>query len=465
MFKHIQNRILFSYFLVLLTCFLIVLVTTSLFIRKTYFSYALNDLKDDAGLFIDEFTKDAIIRKDTNFLKKIVNKAEKDYVIEIFDREGTISVNSDGRDILGRQDFSQEEFKVVPSKGYGYAVREGRDGVKTVYVAISILEDDNQIGFVRISTPLLYIEKTINRLRFYVILIFILAMAISFLVSFFLSKGISSPLLEITKVAKNVSSGNLQNRVEIRKRGDEIGILVSAFNEMIERLKDFQEERKNILTNISHELMTPITSIRGFTEILYDGKVKDKEGIEECLEVIKKESNYLEALIEELRLISRIDVLSMKYDFKPLRIIDVVLDAEETLSVNVQEKNIKVDNDFMKDCPYINGDYNALRQVFVNLLDNAIKYSFVNQKIIVCIKKTGSFLKIVVKDHGIGIGVQDREKIFERFYRIEDESHTEKGIGLGLAIVREILHAHNATIKVESQINEGSQFIINFPVS
>ncbi len=463
MFNRIQNKILFSYIVVLISCFLVVLIAASLFIRKTYFSYALNDLKGDAGLFIDEFTKDAITNKNIDFLKKIIKKQGKNYSIDIFDSQGVFLAGSEHMD-LKRQEFEQPEFKIAPSKGYGYAIRLKEDKVKTIYAAIPIIENGNWIGFIRISTSISYIEKTIYRLRSYVIFIFIFSIPISFLISIFLARTISRPLIEMTKVAKKISSGDLNSRVIIKRRKDEIGILVNTFNEMVDRLKAIHDERKTLFDNISHELMTPITTIRGFVETICEGKVKDKKVTEECFELIKKESDYLEGLIEELQFVSQIDGLSVKYDFKPLKITEVILDVEDTISIKAREKNINIHNDFVEEYPYIKGDYRTLRRVFINLLDNAVKYSFEGSKIFVSARRMDKFLKVMIEDQGIGIDPRYKEKIFERFYRIEDDSRSCKGLGLGLSIVKEILNAHGACIEIDSQPNKGSKFTITFSI-
>lgn len=463
MFRHIKNKILVSYVVVLLSCFLIVLITTSLFIRKGYFSYVLEDLKDDANFFADELTAQAIKDEDAQYLNKIVRRAGQSYRVDILDTQGNILANSKGSSAERLQDLAQKEFKDIHLKGYGYVIREEKAGPGYIYLAIPIKQNNVLAGFVRISTPVAYIEKAIAKLQIYVVSIFILAIAISFLISFILSRNISSPLVEMAEVAKEVSAGNLQKKVRVKGRHDEIGILVSAFNNMIEHLRGIMEERKDILNNIAHELMTPITAIQGFAETLSDGKINDKKEIEDCLGVIKKESNYLEGLIEELRLLSKIDAMSMRYEFHPVDITEIILDAEKSLSVKAKEKDMRIDNDFIKYLPRINADYKALRQVFINLLDNAIKYSSSGRRIEVSAVLAGKSVKAIVKDEGIGIKPQDKERIFERFYRVEDELRREKGLGLGLAIVKEILSSHKAAIEVESRLHSGSQFIITFP--
>jgi signal transduction histidine kinase len=463
MFNRIQNRILFSYIVVLISCFVVVLIAASLFIHKTYFSYALNDLKDDAGLFIDESTKEAMINKDMDFLRKIIRKQGEDYSIGIFDSQGALLAGS-GDMNLKRQGSEQPEFKIAHSKGYGYAIRPGKDKVKTVYVAIPVIENGSWIGFVRISTPISYIEKAIYQLMNYVIFIFIFSIPISFLISVFLARNISHPLIEMTKVAKKISSGDLNSHVSIKRRKDEIGILVNTFNEMVDKLRAIHNERKTLFDNISHELMTPITTIRGFVETIYEGKVKDGKVIKECFELIKKESDYLERLIEELQFISQVDGLSVKYDFKPLKIAEVILDVEDTISVKAREKNINIHNDFIEECPYVKGDYKTLRKVFINLMDNAVKYSAENCEIFVSMRRMDRFLKVMIEDQGIGIDPRHKEKIFERFYRIEDDAMSNKGLGLGLSIVKEILNAHRTCIEIDSQPGKGSKFTIAFPI-
>ncbi len=463
MFRRLHNRILASYFLVLLSCFAITLVTSSLFIRSAYFSYVFEDLKNDAGLFVDEHTRAAIEAKDMPALKEILSRAEQGYTVDIVGRDGLLLASSQGAQSLDAAVTPTGEFVIKPAKGFGYSVRRHDNGIKTVYAVIPVVKDGERIGFVRISTPVLYIEKTIHKLQLFVVLIFLLAIAGSSTVGFFLSRGISAPLLAMTRVAREVSSGNLHSRVAIEAKSDEIGVLVNAFNEMIAKLEMVQERRKDILGNISHELMTPITSIRGFVETLYDGRIQDKGKIEECLEVIKNESQHLEELIEELRFISRVDAFSVKYDFAPLNITDVILEAEKALSVKAQSKAIAITNDFPGGSFLISGDYKALRQVFVNLLDNAIKYSFNGTTILVSLKKTDAALSVIISDEGIGIDKGEQEKIFERFYRVKDQPHAEKGLGLGLAIVREILNAHHADVAVTGRLNKGSQFSVTFP--
>lgn len=464
MFKHIKNKILFSYVVVLLSCFLIVLITTSLFIRKGYFSYVLEDLKDDANFFADELTAQAIKDEDAQYLNKIVRRAGQSYRVDILDTQGNILANSKGSSAERLQDLAQKEFKDIRVKGYGYVIREEKAGPEYIYLAIPIKQNNVLAGFVRISTPVAYIEKAIAKLQIYVVSIFVLAIAISFVISFILSRNISSPLVEMAEAAREVSSGNLRKKVRVKARPDEIGILVSAFNNMIEHLRGITEERKDILNNIAHELMTPITAIQGFAEILSDGKINDKKEIEDCLGVIQKESTYLEGLIEELRLLSKIDAMSMRYEFHPVDIAGIILDAEKSLSLKAKEKDMRVDNDFIKDLPLISVDYKAIRQVFVNLLDNAIKYSSPGKRILVSAGPAGKSVRVIVKDEGIGMRPQDKERIFERFYRVEDDSHREKGLGLGLAIVKEILSSHNAAVEVESRPYKGSQFIVTFPL-
>lgn len=464
MFKHIKNKILFSYVVVLLSCFLIVLITTSLFIRKRYFAYVLEDLRDDAGFFADELTARAVKDRDLEYLKKIVRKAEQSYGMDILDARGNILADSKGRNAKSFEDLNRPEFKDIPAKGYGYVIRQEKDFSKTIYLALPIARDDQSAGFVRISAPVAYIEKTIAKLQIYVVSIFIVAIAISFVISFILSRNISSPLVEMAEVAREVSAGNLRKKVRVKARPDEIGILVSAFNNMIEHLRGITEERKDILNNIAHELMTPITAIQGFAEILSDGKINDKKEIEDCLGVIQKESVYLEGLIEELRLLSKIDAMSMRYEFHPVDIAGIILDAEKSLSLKAKEKDIRVDIDFIKDLPRISADYKAIRQVFINLLDNAIKYSPQGRRILVSAGAAGKSVRVIVKDEGVGMKPQDKERIFERFYRVEDDSHREKGLGLGLAIVKEILSSHSAVVEVESQPYKGSQFIVTFPL-
>lgn len=464
MFRHIHHRILFSYFTVILIYSLIIFLVISLFIRRTYFTFLIKDLKDDAKLFIDYPTKEALLKRDREFLNKIVAKAEENCTVEILDSKGTVLANSENRGIGYVRDLNVEEFNGLPLKEYGYSIRRGNENFDIIYVAVPIIDRDSVIGFVRVTTPLIYFENTIKKLKRYIISIFVITIIILFFISALFARNISFPLLEMARATKDISSGIFDREISVRSR-DEVGVLADSFNNMTRRLKRFETERKRLVNNISHELMTPLTTIRGFVETLVEGNVKDKEKVKECLDIIKKESLYLEGLVEELYLFSKLDASSMKYNFRPLVVTDVILDAEDSVSVKAMEKHIDINNDFIEECPYIKADDKSLRQVFINLLDNAIKYSPQGQDIQVSIRRADRFLKVIVRDKGVGISERDRNKIFDRFYRIEDELHARKGIGLGLSIVKEILDAHKAEIDLISEIGKGSQFIITFNIS
>ena len=245
--------------------------------------------------------------------------------------------------------------------------------------------------------------------------------------------------------------------------GQSIGALV-VFND-ITRLRRLERMRREFVANVSHELKTPLTSIRGFVETLLDGTLNEPEEARRFCKIIAKQVDRLQNIIEDLLSLSRIeqDVEHGQIALKTSRLADVIQSAVQAVSYRAAEKNARIEIE----CP---ADWQAninaplFEQVLVNLLDNAIKYSESNKSILVRVRPADAFWEISVADQGMGIEPQHVDRIFERFYRIDKaRSRKEGGTGLGLAIVKHIVVAHGGHINVQSKPGLGSTFTVCLP--
>lgn len=257
------------------------------------------------------------------------------------------------------------------------------------------------------------------------------------------------------------SSINVYGAPVISNYGNWLGIVVVIHD--ITELVRLEKVRKDFVANVSHELRTPVTSIKGFAETLLDGAMNDQTVMKEFLEIIQKESNRLKLLIDELLVLSDVEREGFTLKFSEVGLKKMIYEAIQVVSGNIEEKDMIV-NFNMPNEIVIDGDESRLIQVMVNLLSNAITYSMKNTTITIEVKAVEEDVVIVVKDEGIGIKESELERLFERFYRIDQaRSRDSGGTGLGLAIVKHLIEVHDGTINVESKLNVGTVFSLRIP--
>ncbi|MBY0222372.1 two-component system histidine kinase PnpS [Mammaliicoccus sciuri] len=249
----------------------------------------------------------------------------------------------------------------------------------------------------------------------------------------------------------------------IGENGNWLGIVVIMHD--ITELIHLEQIRKDFVANVSHELKTPVTSIKGFSEMLLDGELEDSALKKEFLEIIYKESNRLQLLIEDLLRLSSMERGSFEITSKPVNMIEVIKQSIQIVQTKLQKKDMEVVLNMPQQL-IIPADHDRLVQVMVNLLNNAIAYSREETTITVSVQEVSDFVNIDVSDEGMGITSSELPRLFERFYRIDRARSRESGgTGLGLAIVKHIVEAHNGSVTVDSEIGIGTTFKVQLPVS
>ncbi|WP_338750608.1 two-component system histidine kinase PnpS [Bacillus sp. FJAT-52991] len=236
------------------------------------------------------------------------------------------------------------------------------------------------------------------------------------------------------------------------------GILI-VFHDITE-IKKLEQMRKDFVANVSHELKTPITSIKGFTETLLDGAMNEPEALSMFLNIILKESERMQTLVMDLLDLSKIEQNGIVLNLKPVRVDEVIEEILLTLENRIHDKRISLMLNIENNLEIL-GDLYRLKQVFINLINNAILYTQEEGTIQISAFDQGSYVEVQVSDNGIGIEEEEVPRIFERFYRVDKaRSRNSGGTGLGLAIVKHILEAHDGKIFVHSKLNEGTTFIV-----
>lgn len=327
-------------------------------------------------------------------------------------------------------------------------------------VGTPIISDGQIIGALLIHSPIQGINDAMSE-GFRILFISILtAFVLSVILSVLLALTFTKPLKKMKDTAALLAGGNYKVKTGI-EQDDEIGDLAQTMDILSLRLHEAEEERKKVqkqrqdfITNISHELRTPVTVIRGSLEALSDGVVTEPDKVEEYHKQMLKESKSLERLVNDLLELSRLQNTDFKIEMQELNICDVLKDSIRSASNLAREKNINIKYSSDKDILLIKGDYGRLRQMFLTVIDNAVKFSYENKNIYITLKGE----QIIIRDEGIGISEEDLPNIFERYYRIKsDENKT--GTGLGLTIAKQIALRHNIELFAESKLNEGTTFV------
>jgi signal transduction histidine kinase len=278
----------------------------------------------------------------------------------------------------------------------------------------------------------------------------------SFIIYYFSERIIIKPLADINGVAKKISKGEVEKRVQIISN-DEIGELAESFNYMADNLEKVEKARRDFISNVSHEIRSPITSIKGFIGGVLDGVIpKDKENY--YLSIAYEEIQRLTRLVNDLLDLSAIEAGQFKLRMSELDINEIIRLTVIKFEQKIKEKKLNVDVCFNLEHQYVYGDRDRLIQVMTNLIDNAIKYVSEGGEIYICTKIKGDKVLITVFNNGPTIPKEDIPKIWDRFYK-SDKSRTSKiSTGLGLPIVRNILTQHGEDIWVENKEGAGVTF-------
>jgi len=254
---------------------------------------------------------------------------------------------------------------------------------------------------------------------------------------------------------------------------DELGTLLwdvyrtgESLENEIQELKEMESYRREFIGNVSHELKTPIFSVQGFAETLLDGALDDASVNRTFLKKILHHANRLDNLARDLSTITKIETDELDMSSEAFEVTELFDAALESVEVRAEDKGIVPQQNVPSDCPDVYGDFDRLRRVLVNLVDNAIKYNEEGGTVCLQADPTGDEVEIRVVDDGIGIPPEDLSRLTERFYRVDkSRSRNQGGTGLGLAIVKHILGAHDRTLHVDSTPGEGSTFHFTLPTA
>lgn len=278
-------------------------------------------------------------------------------------------------------------------------------------------------------------------------------------------RTVMQPLRKVQQAAQNIKEGNLDFEIKW-KTDDELGQLCRAFEEMRRRLKAtaeeklaFDKENKELISNISHDLKTPVTTIKGYAEGIMDGVADTPEKLGKYIRTIYNKAGEMDTLINELTFYSKIDTNRIPYNFDTLSVNNYFNDCAEDLALELEQRNVEFGYfNYVEEDVRVIADAEQIKRVIHNIINNSLKYMDKKQgKINLRVKDVGDFVQVEIEDNGCGIAAKDLTNIFERFYRTDASRNSSKGgSGIGLSVVKKILEDHGGKIWATSREGTGT---------
>lgn len=281
----------------------------------------------------------------------------------------------------------------------------------------------------------------------------------------FFARASLRPVDELTRTAQDITASNLSRRLPVAKANDEIRRLSDTLNDMISRLESSFGQIRQFTADASHELRTPLTILTGELELA----LRSARTVEEYQDVLSsalQETLRMSRVVEDLLLLSRADMDRVRLQIDTVHLNEMLADLADATAILGAEKEIDITYRHEEGDFFVEGDHARLYQMFLNLLDNAVKYTTRNGAISLTMHRDGNVVEMRVRDTGMGISKEHQKKIFDRFYRVDKaRSRAQGGVGLGLSIVEWTVRAHDGTITVESEPGKGSTFIVRLPLA
>lgn len=466
----LTKRYLLNILLVVVVLLVAAFVAASVFIKNYYYGSVRNILESGASANSVEYFStnlDSGMSLETSAAGFIDSYSYKDKTtVWVINNDGEVIASSNGF-LVENSNMPDFTEAMSSSEGTGeYIGRITEDGDKIMALSRVIQNSrGTNVGAVRVMTSIGEVDAQIGAIIVILFLLVLFIFAIILLSNLFFIRSIIIPIREITETTKLIAGGNLDARIE-KKYDDEIGNLCDSINSMASEIATADKMKNDFISTISHELRTPLTSIKGWAETLfYSKEIQQDELTVKGLQVIVKESGRLEGFVEELLDFSRLQSGRMI-----LRLVktDIFAELDETVFTfceRAMREGIEVRYSIPELAAPAIADPNRLKQVFMNILDNALKYSRAPSKIFVKGEFSefngGPAVKISIADQGCGISKEDLPHVFDKFYKA---NVSVRGSGIGLAVTNEIVNLHKGKLEIDSEEGRGTLVTIYLPV-
>lgn len=458
-FKSIAVRWFFNMFLivVLIVCAVVIgfiAVVNSLYTEKIAMyaadiTYEFNSLSETTPATF----RDTAIDMAENFGFK--DKLE----VQVIDRDDNVVVTTTG---FQPSDSKMADYEQAKLTGSAVADSKTSEGEHVLAGTTALYDSSGRyIGAYRWITTLENADRRISGLIITLVVTGLLVLAFCAFSGLFFIKSIVTPIRDVSNIARKIAMGDFGSRIEITKN-DEIGELCDTINYMASELSQAENMKNDFISSVSHELRTPLTAIKGWGETAKMSIGTDEALVKRGIDVVLSEADRLSGLVEELLDFSRMETGRLSVVSQPLNISELLTESVDMYIELARQQGIELVFTRPAEDVTVSGDPNRLKQVFINIIDNAVKYTEKGGQVLVDQITEEGCVRITVKDTGVGIPAQDIDRVKEKFYKA---NKTVRGSGIGLAVADEIIKQHKGLLFLESTEGVGTTVTIVLPLT
>ncbi len=431
------------------------------FTRQYYYGSAENYLVSEANAtatVLSRLYEDMAVNYSSE-VRELIEGFDKKEQMEMMsiNRSGEVTLSSSG--FSPDESYNMPDYEAALESPEGVGVFHGYEtGENIIAVTVIIAQPSSSYSALRYVASMTRIDSQLSMITLTALLISAGIILLVVSSGMYFVKSICVPLMQISVTAKKLAKGDFSERIAI-KNNDEIGELSRVFNDMADELENSESIKNDFISSVSHELRTPLTAIKGWSETLALGY--DEETYRKGMTVITHETGRLESMVEELLDFSRIQNGRFTLQMANTDIIAELDDALLIYTDKAKKENKTIHYTEPDTLCVVYGDKNRLRQVFINVIDNAMKYTDPGGSVDISVEKDGGALSIIVADTGIGISEADLPKVKAKFYKANS---TRRGSGIGLAVADEIISMHGGTLEIASELGRGTTVTITLPL-
>ena len=458
--QSIRKQLVSNYVLVALIAVLLLESMFMVVISQYYLGgverILMTDVETAANFYNRSASKGDIYTKSNYIFENL--DMEENALVEVLDLNGRVIIDSSGsssEEIVTTGDFIQALSGRIDSW-------TGRSELDEMIIAVSapIYDDSNVVGVLRYVSSLEPVYQVIFRYVIVSLLFGLAVVCVAYIFARAMSKRILVPIQELVRVTEEVAQGNYKVTA-IKYHNDEIGQLVDAVNIMTKEITRADQAKSEFISSISHELRTPLTSIKGWAETMQDMN-DDPEIIEEGLGIIGKETDRLIILVNDLLDFSRLQAHRIELKKEEFSISHLLEDIHNQFAVRCHQERVKMTVLTDNNEGWVFADYNRLKQVFINIVDNAMKFTVGRPRAEIKISSQvlDDQIVMIIEDNGSGISPEDLKRVKEKFYK---GSSNKSGTGLGLSIASEIMELHGGKMLIDSTQGKGTKVVLVMP--
>lgn len=460
--RSIANRWFINTFSVMIIALILVNIVAFYLVRSNYYSSVYSYMQAQANILTSILNRgyEDTGSNTSQLMRQLVENFDKKETLELMaiNLDGDVALTSSGFSLSQKIDMPDFEEAIKSDDGTGsYTGSYGRE--KIMAYTVLVQSQNNAYSAIRLVSSLDKVNSHINTVITMFVSVSAAIILIVFLSGMYFIKSIIIPLRQIGATAGKLAHGDFTVRIK-SETDDEIGDLCTVFNHMADELENSETIKNDFISSVSHELRTPLTAIKGWSETLVEEN--DPETAKKGMRVIAGEAHRLSSMVEELLDFSRIQSGRFTLEMTNMDVLAELGEAVLIYSEKARKDGVRFIYEEIEEPAIIFGDKNRIRQVFINIIDNALKYTDSGGKVEIDVVFTEKDIKIIVSDSGIGISESDLPRVKTKFYKA---NMNRRGSGIGLAVADEIIQLHKGSLNIDSEVGKGTTVTILLPLA